>query len=334
MINKDFVGFGSSDHISTRRNRSKGNIYFMLILLGVTALVILLLKSMFSHSGTKNKILSSTLTPTTSITSIPTPQKNPSSQAISDIIEKSLEGTKGHYGIAIENLNTKESYFKNEDEVFKSASLYKLWVMAVVYRKIQDKSLNLNQTISADIKTLNKEFYINNALAEKKSGKITMSVKNALNLMITKSDNYAALLLSSKIKLFSLSEFLKQYGFNSSKIGINGKAPLTSAFDIYLFYKYLNENKFANSDNTKVMIGLLKGQVLNEKIPRDFPVNAVVAHKTGELELSSHDAGIVYAPNSTYIIVVLSKSETPDLANNRIANLSKDIYDYFERMNE
>lgn len=334
MVNKDFVGYGSSDHISIRRRRSNGKIYLALILLGLSALVILFLKHLFTNSGTKTEILSSVLTPTPSLTSVPTPQKNPSSQTISDVVENSLTGTKGDYGIAIENLNTNESFYKNEEEVFESASLYKLWVMAVVYQKIEDRSLSLNEILSEDIKKINKDFHIDEKLAEKKSGKITLSVNDALNLMITKSDNYSALLLASKVKLSTIAIFLKKYGFNSSKVGTDGSAPVTSAFDIYLFYKYLYDGKFANSDNTKSMIELLKKQVLNEKIPKDLPINVIVAHKTGELELSTHDAGIVFAPKTSYIIVVLSKSEAPDLANVRISNLSKNIYEYFERMSE
>lgn len=340
MVNKDFVGYGSYDHISTRRRRSNNKIYLMLILLGLSVLVILFLKHLFTNSGTKTEILSSVLTPTpagqsplgsASLTSVPTPQKNPNSQSISEVVEKSLTGTKGDYGIAIENLNTNESFYKNEEEVFESASLYKLWVMAVVYQKIEDGSLNLNEILSEDIKTLNKNFRIDEKIAEKKSGKITLSVNDALNLMITKSDNYSALLLASKVKLSTIAIFLKKHGLNYSKVGTDGSAPVTSAFDIYLFYKYLYDGKFANSDNTKAMISLLKGQVLNEKIPKDLPINVIVAHKTGELELSSHDAGIVFTPKTSYIIVVLSKSEAPDLANVRISNLSKDIYEYFDK---
>lgn len=331
MINKDFVGYASADHIKIRRRRSNGRIYLMLILLGIIAVIVLFLKNQFSNSQTKTEILSSTLTPTPSITSIPTPQKNSNSQNISEVVEKSLTGTKGSYAVAIENLNTNEAFFKNEDQVFESASLYKLWVMAVVYQKIEDGSLKINQVLSEGVKALNKKFRIDEKLAEKKTGKITLSVKDALNLMITKSDNYAGLLLASKINLSTITVFLKKYGFNASKVGTDGSAPVTSAFDIALFYKYLNEGKFANSDNTNAMIALLKKQVLNEKIPKQLPINAIVAHKTGELDLSSHDAGIIFAPKVTYIIVVLSKSEAPDLANERIANLSKDIYDYFDK---
>ena len=78
------------------------------------------------------------------------------------------------------------------------------------------------------------------------------------------------------------------------------------------------------------MLQLLKIQKLNNKIPRYLPKDTVVAHKTGELDPFTHDAGIVYTPNGNYIIVVLSKSDDPDLAENRIADISKNVFNYFQ----
>ena len=74
---------------------------------------------------------------------------------------------------------------------------------------------------------------------------------------------------------------------------------------------------------------MLKDQRLNRKLPADLPSNTVIAHKTGELGMFSHDAGIIYTPKGDYIIVVLSKSDTPAAAEKRIADISKAVYDYF-----
>jgi beta-lactamase class A len=54
-----------------------------------------------------------------------------------------------------------------------------------------------------------------------------------------------------------------------------------------------------------------------------------MAHKTGELGQVSHDGGIVYTEKGDYIIVVLSESTLPKGAEERIANISKDVYAYF-----
>jgi beta-lactamase class A len=74
---------------------------------------------------------------------------------------------------------------------------------------------------------------------------------------------------------------------------------------------------------------LLKAQKLNNKLPKELPKNTVIAHKTGELDMVSHDAGIVYAQNGNYIIVVMSETSLPVAANERIADISKGVYEYF-----
>ena len=78
------------------------------------------------------------------------------------------------------------------------------------------------------------------------------------------------------------------------------------------------------------MIDVLKRQRLNDRIPRYLPKNIEVAHKTGELLGAKHDAGIVFASNGDYIIVVLSKTNNSADAVEKIAKFSEEIYKYFE----
>ena len=44
------------------------------------------------------------------------------------------------------------------------------------------------------------------------------------------------------------------------------------------------------------MLELLKAQTLNDKLPKYLPDQVIMAHKAGELDDVSHDAGIVYSP--------------------------------------
>lgn len=77
------------------------------------------------------------------------------------------------------------------------------------------------------------------------------------------------------------------------------------------------------------MLTLLKNQKLNNKLPKHLPTKTVIAHKTGEIDLFTHDAGIVFSPHGDYIIVVMSETEFPPAADARIANISKSVFEYF-----
>lgn len=257
--------------------------------------------------------------------------KGPSNppESLQSVIAKSLEGTTGTYAVAVKNLKTGQSFFLNEHKIFEAGSLYKLWVMAEAYKQIEAGNFSEDEILSEDVATLNNEFNIDPGTAELTKGAVTFSVRDALNQMITISHNYAAILLTEKIKLSSVSSFLKDNGFRESSVGINNEPPQSSASDILLFFEKLYKGEIETKENTQKMIETLKKQQLNDKLPKYLPEGTQVAHKTGEIDYFTHDAGIVFTKDGDYIIVVLSDSSSPEGAGDRIAGLSKAVYDYF-----
>lgn len=250
--------------------------------------------------------------------------------SLKEVVDDASEGTKGTYGIAIKNLKNGQSYYVNEHRVFEASSLYKLWIMAVVYQQIQDGKLTEDQVLSEDAATLNQKFNIDPDFAEQTEGTITFAVRDALYQMITISHNYAALLLTEKIKLSSVATFLKENGFTESTVGTTGGSPTATPYDIALFFEKLYKGELANQQYTDEMINLLKNQQLNDGLPKYLPDKSKVANKTGEIDLFKHDAGIVFTDKGDYIIVVMSESDSPPDAQERIALLSKAVFDYFQ----
>lgn len=244
-------------------------------------------------------------------------------------LQHELHGTTGHYGIIFLNLKTGETYFSEENRVYKSASLYKLWIMATAFEHMRDGKLKETDILSENALTLYEKFQLATESAELKDKTITLSVKEALEKMIIISDNDAALLLAAKIRLSNVTDFLKRQGFTQSKVGVTDGYPLTTSFDIALFFKKLYRGELTTPEYTDKMLSLLKRQRLNEKLPKQLPAEITVAHKTGELNEFTHDAGIVYTPQGDYIIVVLSESEFPPQAKERVADISKAVYTYF-----
>lgn len=247
-------------------------------------------------------------------------------ERLSDVVSKSLKEKKGTYAVAIKNLKTGESYYFNQDKVFASASLYKLWVMAEAYRLIEQGKLDPEKVLSADVSTLNNKFDIATDSAELTQGIVSARVTDAITQMIKISSNYSALLLVSEIKLSNVSQFLSDFGFIHSE---TGSPPVTTAGDIADFYEKLYRGELANKESTKKMLDLLKNQTLNDRIPKYLPENLEIGHKTGELDSFKHDAGIVYSPKGDYIIVILSDTKDPQVAAEQEALLSKAVFEYF-----
>jgi beta-lactamase class A len=248
------------------------------------------------------------------------------SKELEAVVLPIIEKAKGKYAVAIENLKTGETYELNENNEFASASLYKLWVMALVFQNIKDDKLSLDQTLTADVPTLNKRFDIDEENAELTEGTISLTIKNALEQMITVSANYPALLLHARVGIKNTQTMLNSYQLTSSH---TGTPPMTTAKDIASFYKLLYNGKLIDEQSSQQMLEILKRQKLNDRIPKYLPNQTIIAHKTGELDGVKHDAGIVFTPKGDYIIVLMSDTANELVAAEIEANVSKAVWEYF-----
>jgi beta-lactamase class A len=263
------------------------------------------------------------------ITTFINSQKN--SVFLEKIVQNVLKNESKDYGVYIYNLTTGERYYFNENKIFETASLYKLWVMAVSYEQIESGKFKETDVLEDSISSLNKKFNIASESAELTDGSVSRSVKDALEQMIIVSDNYSALLLTQKVGISEMSNFLSQNGFLKSKVGTFEDNPVSSAYDIGNFFQDLYFIKLANLKDTDKMLTLLKNQKVNTKLSKDLPKDAVIGHKTGELGGFSHDGGIVSGNKGDYIIVLMSDTTNPQNANEKIAEISKEVYSYFTK---
>jgi len=106
----------------------------------------------------------------------------------------------------------------------------------------------------------------------------------------------------------------------------------TSPHDMLRLLEPIARGQAVSPSASAEMVHLLLRQQINDRLPIELPAGTPVAHKTGNWGSAIHDAGIVYAPGTTYVIVVLTRDlANPSLGTRAIADLSKDVYDYFRQ---
>lgn len=313
----------------------KNRIHYGLLYLGLLLVLIPISIYKLASSQDKEPLGKKVLSANNSLIPTLAPEKTKESK-LSEITNQYIASEEGEYSVIIKNLKTGEEYKYNPNKKYDSASLYKLWVMAAVYQEIKDGKLNEDDVLSAEKSSLNDTLSTVTLTPtpvgftpDPTSGepeKISMTVGEALEKMITVSDNYAAVLLSSKVGSKKIVNFIKDSKFTNSNYK---QPPQTSAQDISLFFESLYKGEIIDSDYSGLMIDLLKRQTLNDRIPK-YLNGVEVAHKTGELFGSKHDGGIVYSQNGDYIIVVLSDTKDYKKAVENIAKYSEAIYEYFE----
>ncbi len=295
-------------------------VIFVMVTLIVTIIASLRLLDIVNLNGTRPLFINPVI--------YTDPGKKIEKASFGDVVKKALEGTKGTYAVSIIDLQSGREYHRLEHRKFEAGSLYKLWIMATAFDQIIKKTFSKETVLSQDVAILNEKFNIDPEVAEQTEGEISLSVSDALFQMITYSDNYAALLLSERVKLSNVKSFLVKNEFKESSVG---EPPMTTSSDIATFFKKIYEGSLVNNTASKEMLELLRKQRLNNKLPIYLPKGVVIAHKTGEIGEFTHDAGIVYTEKGNYIIVILSESTNPAGAEERIADVSKAVYEYFVR---
>ena len=246
---------------------------------------------------------------------------------IQSYLENQISNFPGSYGVFIKDLKHQTIYSVNENQTFQTASIYKLAVLYKTYDAISKGEIKKDDVLSED------EYTLDQVLApddeNTANGIVTYKVSEALNSMITVSDNYAALLLAHKLGWDNIDSFLHQQNISGFDLSAP-QQPVASPRAVSQILEKIHNGTAVDAQSSQEMRDLLLDQTINDKIPKYLPPRTKIAHKTGELDNIRNDAAIIYGRNSTYIFVILSEAPVPEEATENIANLSKNMYEKLE----
>lgn len=230
-------------------------------------------------------------------------------------------------------LNLKNSgYFSvNGKETFIPASLIKLPMLISYYKLNEDEDGLFNQKINYNGDNFNSVKNLGNGTII--SGN-TYTVRELMKEMIINSDNNALQLLY-KYKEDSLKSI-----FQDMKVPIptNDYEIATKDFlsvrDISRFLLVLYNSSYLNYEDSEEALKILSETTFKDGIVAGIPTDIVVSHKFGERTLKEknilnnqlHDCGIVYHPQTPYIICIMTKGSDFDLQKLQIQEISRIIY--------
>ena len=249
------------------------------------------------------------------------------SNKLAKIVSDNLLGKEGHFAIYIEDLIDGEIYGFNQKDIFTSASLYKLYVLAAVLKEIEEGSIELDDILSARKKYLIERLGDTDFGYESAPSTVRYPIEEALERVGRISDNFAAIMLIDKVSMDEVQAMAKYIGTSSTDLD----ELRTSAEDTALYFKKLHLKQIVSETVSEEIEKYLLLNQLNNRIPALLPENTKVVHKTGELSRLRHDGGIVYLEGRPYIIVILSDDlKYEDEAVEVLAEISKDVYAYFK----
>ena len=268
-------------------------------------------------------------------------------KTLETVLAPAIKAHRGDVAIAVKHLKLGDSYEHNAEKPMPTASLIKFPVMVAVYDAVQKGNLSLDDMIE-----LKKEDKVpgSGILTAHFSPGAKIPLRDAIHLMIVYSDNTATNLVLDKLGLATTNEFMDSLGCPETRIhskvfrADTSIAPdrskrfglgSTTARDMVALTELLHSHKLVSKQASQQMLDHMFACDDKKKVPRSLPTGTRVAHKTGSVNASRTDAGIMETPSGPIAFCILTtnnedQSWTEDNEGDLFcAEIGSAIYQFF-----
>lgn len=236
-----------------------------------------------------------------------------------------IQNSWSNYSVYVVDYTNNLSVEINETEVFSAASVNKIPILAALYDQVGKGVVDFDKQIT--IQPADIQDYGTGSIRYDPPGS-TYSIKTLARLMMQKSDNTAAYVLTNYIVgLDKIQSLVDGWGLTQTDI-VDNK---TSNKDMELLLNKIYTGKIANTAMTQEMLGFLKNSDFEDRLPALLPDNTTVYHKIGTTEGGIHDVGIVIHDKTKYYIGVFTADIVDeDEAVKLLSQVSKVVFDYLD----
>ncbi|MEX2175629.1 MAG: serine hydrolase [Pirellulaceae bacterium] len=269
-------------------------------------------------------------------------------QSLAERIEPLVQAHEGEVAVAVKHLKSGETYAHQADVPMPTASLIKLPVMVEAYRQAAEGKLDLAQPV-----TLREEDKVpgSGILTTHFSAGTSISLRDAVRLMIAYSDNTATNLVLAKIGLPATAETMEKLGLANTKVhslvyraqstifperskefGLGS----TTAGEMIRLLEELHAHRLVTPAACDEMLAHLR-TCEDRRIPRLLPAGTKVAHKTGSVAAVRTAAGIIEAQSGPIVLCVLTRKNKDqrwtdeNAAEVLTSKIALAVYEHFEK---
>ncbi len=261
-----------------------------------------------------------------------------------DQVDALARKSAGTVGVYAERLDTGEQLSYNADQIFPSASVVKLPVLFELFRQIRDKQISLDERI--ELRDENK--VIGSGVLKELHAGLLLTLQDLAIMMMSISDNTAANIVMDRVGIKNVNRTMSEVGLSATRVTgkilidqthktdtETGKGELspTSAIDLVCLLKHIERREYLGAENSERLLSILRRVQTDSVIARGLPREQLhppggepkiaIAHKTGTLYSKGvrANAGLVYLPDFTYAIALLSKG-FPDWRNGHASDVN------------
>lgn len=262
-------------------------------------------------------------------------------------IAQLADGDRGRIGVAAIDLATGEEVAILGDQLFPMASTSKIAIAATYLELVEKGKYSLTSEFPLMIPVSSARFSSSKAPVRKGEH---MQAIDLIEIMITRSSNPAtdALLAAvggpdkvndwvrrQGIKEFSIDRdiatLVRDDGEFDPAYYIDKRDAATPRAMVELLRGFY-QGKYLSADSRRVLLGAMsRTRTGKRRIVANMPSDARVSHKTGSLNNTSSDIGIIEAPDGRAIAVAIYVTGQGSRLEreNRIASIARALYDGF-----
>lgn len=247
-------------------------------------------------------------------------------------LQRTASSSRWRTAVYVKDLQRGYEWAYHAEDLFPAASLIKLPIMVGVFEKIQRGQLSLYSKLKLRRTT---RMGGSGSLKWQRDG-TQYTVRYLLEKLIKESDNTAMLLLLDEVGIGFLQQYFPQMGLVYTEINSDGlrldsngvrTENYTTAREMGAVLERIYRGELVNGFASELMLDILKRKRARTRLAKHLPPGWQIAHKTGLLRRSCHDAGIVFSPNGDYVLVVLTgRVDSYPAAKELIARLGKTTY--------
>jgi beta-lactamase class A len=237
------------------------------------------------------------------------------------------ERFRGVMGYSLYHTRHQHRLHRLGDEIFPTASTIKTAIMAKAFEEIEVGRLRYDETLPITPEDVRDGAGVLQFFREKQS----VSVKLLLHLMITLSDNTATVMLARRLGTLEVNRYLERLGLKRTRLLMlhppddkelkalreRWGMGMTTPNEMVELLDAFRTGRAGSPAACDRMLRILSHQFYDDLIGTSAPPWVVTATKSGAIERSRSDTGIVFSPSGVYILAVYTKEAedtrwTPD----------------------
>jgi beta-lactamase class A len=219
----------------------------------------------------------------------------------------------------------------NAAKSMPAASTIKVPVMVEVFTQLEAGRFDISRRVT--LEAYDKD-YGSGELCDAPVG-TTYSVSDLLEKMIDISDNTATNMLIRLVGRKNINRRMDELGLTRTHLSGDvrtdawsiRKTLRTSPADLVRLLTLMAKGELVDQWSSNEMIAILKADQINTLLPEPLPPDVPIAHKTGSLDDTLNDAGIVFAADAPYVIAVMTTAlPSEDVGRSFIHSVSRVAY--------